>query len=162
MRNGLGLRQVYRVTKENDFSKVTVTAAAKNGALTDVKIASEGEEGKDLLTDEIRNEWAKAILESGSAAPDAVTGATLKFSAASVTEAMTEILAEMKGERAETPAEEPASRKKNPLRKRRKRLPEAAEALRRQAAPRPTARLQRTISAKSRLSLPRRTASWTA
>ena len=100
---------VYRVTKENDFSKVTVTAAAKNGALTDVKIASEGEEGKDLLTDEIRNEWAKAILESGSAAPDAVTGATLKFSAASVTEAMTEILAEMKGERAEAHAEEPAA-----------------------------------------------------
>ena len=86
-----------------------MTASAKNGTLTDVKIASEGEEGKDLLTDEIRNEWAKAILESGSAAPDTVTGATLKFSAASVTEAMTEILAEMKGERAEAHAEEPAA-----------------------------------------------------
>ena len=105
---------VYRVTKENDFSKVTVTAAAKNGALTDVKIASEGEEGKDLLTDEIRNEWAKAILESGSATPDAITGATLTFSAGSVQEAMTEILADMNGEAAETPAEPAAETEKEP------------------------------------------------
>ena len=95
---------VYRSTKENTFSKVTVTASAKNGKLTDVQITSEGEEGKDLLTEEIRAEWAKAILESGSAAPDAITGATLKFSAGSVQEAMTEILANMNGE-AEEPAE---------------------------------------------------------
>ncbi len=100
---------VYRVTKENTFSKVTVTASAKNGTLTDVKITSEGEEGKDLLTDAIREEWAKAILESGSAAPDAITGATLKFSAGSVREAMEEILARMNGEAAAAPAEEPAA-----------------------------------------------------
>ena len=100
---------VYRATKENSFSKVTVTAAAKNGKLTDVQITSEGEEGKDLLTDEIRGEWAKATLESGSATPDAITGATLAFSAGSVQEAMTEILAEMNGEPAETPAAEPAA-----------------------------------------------------
>ena len=100
---------VYRATKENAFSKVTVTASAKNGTLTDVKITSEGEEGKDLLTDAIREEWAKAILESGSAAPDAITGATLKFSAGSVQEAMEEILGRMNGETAEAPAEEPAA-----------------------------------------------------
>ena len=100
---------VYRVTKENTFSKVTVTASAKNGTLTDVKITSEGEEGKDLLTDAIREEWAKAILESGSAAPDAITGATLKFSAGSVQEAMEEILARMNGEAAAAPSEEPAA-----------------------------------------------------
>ena len=100
---------VYRATKENAFSKVTVTASAKNGTLTDVKITSEGEEGKDLLTDAIREEWAKAILESGSAVPDAITGATLKFSAGSVQEAMEEILARMNGETAEAPAEEPAA-----------------------------------------------------
>ena len=100
---------VYRATKENAFSKVTVTASAKNGALTDVKITSEGEEGKDLLTDAIRDEWAKAILESGSAAPDAITGATLKFSAGSVQEAMEEILARMNGETTAAPAEEPAA-----------------------------------------------------
>ncbi len=96
---------VYRVTKQNNFSKVTVTASVKNGALTDVQITSEGDEGMDLLTDEIRTAWAKAILESGSATPDAITGASLKLSAASVQEAMTEILAEMNGETAETPAE---------------------------------------------------------
>ena len=100
---------VYRATKENAFSKVTVTASAKNGALTNVKITSEGEEGKDLLTDAIRDEWAKAILESGSAAPDAITGATLKFSAGSVQEAMEDILARMNGETAAAPAEEPAA-----------------------------------------------------
>ena len=58
---------------------------------------SDTEEGKDLLTDAIREEWAKAILESGSAAPDAITGATLTFSAGSVQEAMTEILDKMNG-----------------------------------------------------------------
>ena len=87
----------YRAEKENAFSKVTVVAYAKNGTLTDVKITSEGEEGKDLLTDAIREEWGKAILESGSAAPDAITGATLTFSAGSVQEAMTEILDKING-----------------------------------------------------------------
>ena len=91
--------QVYgswRVTKENQFSKVTVTVGTKNGAMTSCKIASEGEQ--DLLTDAIRDEWAAAILESGSAAPDAITGATLTFSAQSVQEAAAEILAKIAGE----------------------------------------------------------------
>ena len=99
---------VYRVTKQNDFSTITVIAAANGDKLAEVKILSSGEEGKDLLTGEIRDTWAKAILESGSAAPDAITGATLQFSAASVTEAMTEILDRMAGgaEAEEKPAEE--------------------------------------------------------
>ncbi len=87
----------YRVDKENAFSRITVIGYARNGKLANVKILSEGEDGKDLLTDEIRNNWAKAILESGSAAPDAITGATLQFSAGSVTEAMTEILDKING-----------------------------------------------------------------
>ena len=86
----------YRATKENQFSKVTVTVGTKNGAMTSCKIASEGEQ--DLLTDTIRGEWAKAILESGSAAPDVITGASLTFSAQSVQEAVTDILAQMNGE----------------------------------------------------------------
>ena len=61
-----------------------------------MKIISSGEQ--DLLTDELRAEWAKAILESGSATPDAVTGATLKVSAQSVQEAVEEILAKIAGE----------------------------------------------------------------
>jgi len=101
----------YRAVRQNDFSTVTVIASAQNGKLTDVKILSEGEEGKDLLTDEIKADWAKAILESGSAAPDTVTGATLKFSAASVQEAMTEILDQMGGKTGETAAAEPAEEK---------------------------------------------------
>jgi len=102
----------YRADKENDFSKITVIVTTKSGKPVDVKILSSGEQ--DLLTDEIRDEWAKAIVESGSAAPDAITGATLKFSAQSVQDAVTEILAQMNGEapaaetteKAETPAEE--------------------------------------------------------
>ena len=69
---------------------MTVIVTTKDGKLTAVKILSTGEQ--DLLTDEIRDEWAKAILESGSAAPDAITGATLKFSAQSVQDAVEEIL----------------------------------------------------------------------
>ena len=64
----------------------------KSGKLTSLKIFSEDGKSKDLLTDAIRNEWAKAVLESQSAEPDAITGATLKFSAASVQEAVAEIL----------------------------------------------------------------------
>ena len=63
---------------------------------TSVNILSSGEQ--DLLKDEIRNEWAKATLESGSAAPDAITGATLTFSAQSVQEAAAEILSKIAGE----------------------------------------------------------------
>ena len=75
---------------------MTVIAGAKDGKMTSVKILSSGE--KDLLSDGIRDEWAKAILESGTAAPDAITGASLKFSAGSVTEAAEEVLAKIAGE----------------------------------------------------------------
>ena len=98
----------YRLTQENNFSKVTVIISTKNGQITSCKIQSEGEQ--DLLTDEIRDEWAKAIVESGSATPDAITSSTLKFSAQSVQDAVTEILAQMNGkaktETTEAPAEE--------------------------------------------------------
>ena len=83
----------YRVTKENAFSKITVTAFVKNRELIDVKITSNGYvSNSDLLTDKIKKEWARAILESGSAEPDAITSSTLKFSANSVVEAMTDII----------------------------------------------------------------------
>ena len=49
------------------------------------------------MTDEIKAEWAKAILENGTAETDAITGATLKFSATAVREATTEILDKMNG-----------------------------------------------------------------
>ena len=129
----------YRTDKENDFSKVTVIASAKGGKLTSLKILSAGEQ--DLLTDEIRNEWAKAIVESGSAAPDAITGATLKFSAQSVQDAVTETLEKVNGEAAaaeetaepvqeaaEAPAEEPVKEEEPAEEKAEEPAPEAAEA----------------------------------
>ena len=45
-----------------------------------------------LLTDAIREEWAKAIVDTQSAEPDAITSATLKISAGAVQEAAAEIL----------------------------------------------------------------------
>ena len=87
----------YRAERENAFSRITVIASTRNGQLVSVKILSEGEEGKDLLTDEIKAEWAKAVLESQNAAPDAISGATLTFSAGSVQEALTEILDKANG-----------------------------------------------------------------
>jgi Predicted membrane protein len=80
----------YRADRETAFNSISVIASLKNGQLSQVKILSSGE--NDLLTDEIRENWAKAIVESGSAAPDAITGASLTFSSAAVTDAMNEIL----------------------------------------------------------------------
>ena len=51
-----------------------------------------GERGGDLLTDEIRNAWAEAIVENGTAETDAITGATLSFSREAVADAVHEIL----------------------------------------------------------------------
>ena len=62
-------------------------------ALCDMAI----EENDESVTDEIKAEWAKAILESQNAAPDAISGATLTFSAGSVQEAVTEILDKANG-----------------------------------------------------------------
>ena len=58
------------------------------------------------MTDEIRSSWASAILESQSGSPDAVTGATLTFSSASVQEAVEDILLQAVGEKEADPLEE--------------------------------------------------------
>lgn len=44
------------------------------------------------MTDEIRNAWAEAIAENGTAETDAITGATLIFSREAVADAVHEIL----------------------------------------------------------------------
>ena len=80
----------YRVEKENQFGKVTVIAYIRDGKIASCKIIPEGE--NNFLKEETAAEWAKAIVESGSAKPDVISGATLTFSAGSVTEAMTEIM----------------------------------------------------------------------
>ena len=76
--------------KENQFGKVTVIAYIRDGKIASCKIIPEGE--NNFLKEETAAEWAKAIVESGSAKPDVISGATLTFSAGSVTEAMTEIM----------------------------------------------------------------------
>ncbi len=86
---------IYTAEAANDFSTVEVYAAVRNGLIDDCVISSSGEQ--DLLTDEIRGEWAKAIVESQSADADAITGASLTFSAASVKQAVDDILARAAG-----------------------------------------------------------------
>ena len=97
------------MNREKEIFKVTLVGSAANVLLTVFKfiagvvgnsaamVADAVHSLSDLLTDAIREEWGKAILESGSAAPDAITGATLTFSAGSVQEAMTEILDKING-----------------------------------------------------------------
>ena len=99
----------YMSEKETDFSKIRVLISTKNDVITECKITSEAKsEGSDFLKDEIKTEWAKAIVEAQGAENDTITGATLKFSAGAVTEAVAEIKAQMAGEAA-TPAETPAA-----------------------------------------------------
>ena len=99
----------YTSEKETNFSVIRVSANAEDGKITDCRITSEAKSaGSDFLTDEIRESWAKAIVENQTADTDAITGATLQFSAAAVKEAVTEILGKVNGsaEAAEEPAEE--------------------------------------------------------
>ncbi len=108
----------YLSEKETDFSKIRVIVSTKNGEITDCRITSEAKsEGSDFLNDEIKAAWAKAIVENQTADTDALTGATLKFSAGAVQEAVAEIRQRMAGENpaaAETPAaaEQPAEETK--------------------------------------------------
>ncbi len=89
---------IYTAEAVNDFSTVDVYAAVRGGLIDDCVISSSGD--NDLLTDELRSEWAKAVVESQSADTDAITGASLTFSAASVKEAVDDILARAAGSEA--------------------------------------------------------------
>lgn len=83
----------FMVDKETNFSTITVSVAVKEGKITKCSITSEAKsEGSDFLNDEIRKAWADAIVENQTADTDAITGASLKFSAAAVQEAVAEIL----------------------------------------------------------------------
>ena len=99
----------YLAEKKTDYSTIRVMISTKNNEITDCQITSEGD--YDYLTDEIRTAWAKAIVENQTAETDVITGATLKYSAAAVQEAVAEIRQQMTGEApaAEQPAETPAA-----------------------------------------------------
>ena len=93
-----------------------MTVSTKNDEITDCSITSEAKsEGSDFLTDEIKADWAKAIVENQTAETEAITGATLQFSAGAVKEAVADIQQMIAGEttaapeQAETPAEGPAA-----------------------------------------------------
>ncbi len=88
----------YLAVKETDFSTIRVIISTRNGVITDCRIRSEAKStGSDFLTDEIKAAWAKAIVENQSADTDAISGATLKFSAGAVKEAVAEILETIQG-----------------------------------------------------------------
>ena len=80
----------YSATKETNFSSITVVISTERGKITACTITSEGE--NDYLTDEIRKAWAKEIVEHQTAETDAITGASLTYSAGAVQEAVAEIL----------------------------------------------------------------------
>jgi len=95
----------YSAQKTNNFSTVRVDMTIEKRAIKDCKISSFGE--GDLMTDEIRTAWGDAVVESQDIAPDAITGATLTFSAASAREAMEDIMAQAVGEKEPEPIEDP-------------------------------------------------------
>ena len=80
----------YTAERENDFSTVQVAATVKDGKITEATIMSSGE--SDLLTDATREAWAASIVEHQTADNDVISGASLKYSAASVQEATNDIL----------------------------------------------------------------------
>ena len=86
----------YSAEAANDFSTVKVDATIEGGKITDCAITSSGD--NDLMTDAIRQKWAQAIVDAQSADADAISGATLTFSAASVKECVDDILAQASGE----------------------------------------------------------------
>ena len=83
----------YTAKRETNFSTIKVMINSKGGKITDCKITSEAKmEGSDFLTDEIKDTWAKTIVENGTADVDAITSATLKISSGAVVDAVNEIL----------------------------------------------------------------------
>ena len=101
----------YTAESTNDFSTVKVDMTIKGETITDCAITSSGD--NDLMTDAIRQEWADAIVEAQSADTDVITGASLKFSAASVKACVDDIMVQAGLKDASEiekpePAEEPA------------------------------------------------------
>ena len=87
----------FMVEKETNFSIIRVYVDTKGSMITNCRITSEAKSaGSDFLTDEIKDEWARAIVENGTAETDVITGATKMFSAAAVIEAVNEILDKIK------------------------------------------------------------------
>ena len=92
----------YAAEAKNDYSTVQVEMTVQEGNINDCAIKSSGE--NDLLTDDLRAEWAQSIVDSQSYENDVISGATLVYSAASVKEAAKDIFTQ-----AGLPVPEPAA-----------------------------------------------------
>ena len=84
----------YIAQRETDFSTIRVIILTENGKIVGCKILSEEKsKGYDLLTENAKAAWEQAIVDSQGADTDVISGATLKFTAGAVQEAVAEILA---------------------------------------------------------------------
>ena len=82
----------YTSEQETAFSKIWVYANAADGKITECSITSEAKEGsQDFLTDEMKENWAKSIVETGTAENDVITGATIKASSDAVIKGVNDI-----------------------------------------------------------------------
>jgi len=117
---------IYSAQKTNNFSTVRVDMTIENRAIKDCTISSFG--AGDLMTDEIRTAWANAVVENQDIAPDAITSASLTFSAESVQEAIADIMAQAVGEKEPDPIEEPVPDQPAEAETEKQEAPEAAEA----------------------------------
>ena len=90
--NGKYYAGTYTSSKNTGYSTVTVEATFSEDALIDVKVKSSGND--DLMTQDLRDAMAAAILEAGSTDVDAVSSATLSFSRQGVIDAFADCLAQ--------------------------------------------------------------------
>ncbi len=92
----------YTAERSNEYSNVQVTMTIQGDQILDAEITSSGD--NDLLTDELRAEWADAIVVNQSYENDVISSASLKYSADSVKEAAADIFTQ-----AGLPTPEPAA-----------------------------------------------------
>ena len=100
----------YTAESSNDYSNVQVAMTIQGDEILDAAITSSGD--SDLLTDDLRAEWAQSIVDNQSYENDVISSATLKYSAASVKEASADIFTQAglpTPEPAATPEPEPES-----------------------------------------------------
>ena len=82
----------YTSSKNTGFSTVTVEVTFSENEILDVKIKSSGDQ--DLISQQLKDNMAAAILAAGSTDVDAVSSATLSFSRQGVIDAFAECLAQ--------------------------------------------------------------------
>ena len=92
----------YTAERSNDYSNVQVAMTIQGDEIIDAEITSSGD--NDLLTDELRAQWADSIVANQSYENDVISSASLKYTADSVKEAAADIFTQ-----AGLPTPEPAA-----------------------------------------------------